>query len=199
MGYYRMYRRRSRRWKYLLLILILLGTAYYVVGYPDVSDELLMWRTEKYKQFRSVVLNWMLKNRGGVELEYIAHEFESLDELIDFLIDDDLNDVAWSPSYTCHNFVVSFIERGKAQGYYNFVYYALWDEELNEYIRAVESIEYTRGLTTWWYSMGMGPGHAVCKTTINGEDIIVDPQTDIVMKKHDGNFLVLYEGEITQK
>ena len=144
----------------------------------------------------------------------VSKVFHSLSELILFLKRDDLNYREWTPDYTCHNFAEDFIKRARRKGYYCFVYLALYDEELASFVKAIESIE----VNGWYYDtsafyttivrdpftgriidgiIDASTGHAVVKTTVNGVDVIIDPQTDIILSYPD--FTVLYEGEITQE
>jgi len=133
----------------------------------------------------------------------ISKVFNSINELIAFLKRDDLNYREWTPDYTCHNFTIDFIKRAKEKGYYCFVYLALCDDELERYIRAVESIRviniYPWGTETRGYEFPYvgDTGHAVVKTTVNGMDVIIDPQIDVILSYPD--FKVLYEGEIAQE
>jgi len=144
----------------------------------------------------------------------ISKVFNSLNELISFLKKDDLNYKEWTPNYTCAEFAEDFIKRAKRKGYYCFTEYGLWNEELISFVKAIESIE----VNGWYYDTSafytavvrdpftgkivngtIDPftGHAVVKTTVNGMDVIIDPQTDIILSYPD--FTVLYEGEITQE
>ena len=130
----------------------------------------------------------------------VSKTFTSLQELIDYLIVDDLSDKEWTSTYTCDNFAKDFIHLAETKYCYSFNYLALWLDELDKYIESVESISVIEklpyGTETRWYQMGFGAGHAVIKTTINGTELIIDPQTDIVMNAK--NYTVLYEGEIVQ-
>jgi len=143
-------------------------------------------------------------NMGASNVSFtITRLFGSVDELIDFLVKDDLNNEEWTSNYTCVEFAEDFIERAEAKGYYCFTQYDLFDDELVKFNKAIESIKVTKtypwGTETRWYFTFYIPsvGHAVVKTTINGMDVIVDPQTDIILSYPD--FKVLYEGEITQE
>ena len=113
-----------------------------------------------------------------------------------------MSDIEWTDNYTCVEFAEDFIKRAEAKGYYCFTQYSLFDDELIKFNKAIESIEVTKtypgGTETRWYDTFYipGVGHAVVRTTINGMDVIVDPQTDVILSHPD--FTVLYEGEITQ-
>ena len=143
-------------------------------------------------------------NMGSSNVSFtISRTFTSVSELINYLRDDDLSDAVWTPNYTCDAFAKDFIQRAEVKGYYCFTYYALWgwEDELGKYIDAVESIKVVKvlpyGTETRWYSiLDIGLGHAVVKTTINSTELIIDPQTDVVLNAKD--FTVLYEGEITK-
>jgi len=137
----------------------------------------------------------------------VTYVFGSLDELISFLREDDLSDVEWTTDYTCHEFANDFIQRAEMKGYYCFTYYALPEDERDMYADALESIRvvktYAWGTVVWRYDVSETwrdglriLGHAVVRTTVDGVDVIVDPQTDIILAMKD--FTVLYEGEITQ-
>lgn len=131
----------------------------------------------------------------------VTYMFDSLDEFISFLREDDLNNRAWSINYTCVEFAEDFIERAEMKGYYCFVRYDLWGNELDEYINTVESIKVVKNVprgteTRWYWIPRIGVGHAVVITMVDGIDVVVDPQTDIILAMED--FAVLYEGEITQ-
>jgi len=140
-------------------------------------------------------------NIGYSEVPFtVTDVFKSVNELIGYLRKDDLSDVEWTADYTCDAFAKDFIEMSESKGYYIFTYYALWGDELDAYEDAVNSIEvvktYPWGTETRSYTMGIGLGHAVCRTTVDGIDVIVDPQIDMILAAD--NFTVLYEGEITQ-
>jgi len=132
----------------------------------------------------------------------VTKVFASLNSLISYLNSDDLSDAEWTSNYTCVEFIEDFIQRAEAAGYYHFTRYDLYDDEMNKYVSAVNSIEvvktYSWGTTTLRYMILNipGVGHAVVKTTVSGIDVLVDPQTDIILIYPD--FAVLYEGEITQ-
>jgi len=133
----------------------------------------------------------------------ISRVFKSLNELISFLKKDDLNYKEWTVEYTCEDFANEFIRRARTKWYYCFVHLGLYDDELKKYIDTVESIRTTKrypwGTEIRWYEIPYieGIGHAVVRTTINGMNVIVDPQTDIILSYPD--FKVLYEGEILQE
>jgi len=151
----------------------------------------------------SIYANDTKGNMGSSKVSFtVTYVFASLDELISFLREDNLSDVEWTTDYTCVEFAKDFIQRAEMKGYYCFVRYDLWGKELDEYIDAVESIEvvkkYSWATVTRRYRIPniLGVGHAVVMTKVDGMDVIVDPQTDIILAKED--FTVLYEGEITQ-
>jgi hypothetical protein len=148
----------------------------------------------------TIYANDTVGNTGFSKVAFtVSKVFGSLTDLKNFLIVDNLSDAEWTVNYTCHEFALDFILRAEMKGYYCFTYYALWGDELDEYTIAVESIRvvknYPWGTETRWYVVGIGLGHAVVRTTVNGMDVIVDPQTDIILTYPD--FKVLYEGEIT--
>ena len=142
-------------------------------------------------------------NTGYSKISFtVTKVFSSIEELISYLRIDNLSDIEWTANYTCVEFAEDFIKRAEAKGYYCFTQYDLFDDELIEFNKAIESIEVTKtyswGTETRWYDAFYisGVGHAVVRTTINGMDFIVDPQTDVILSYPD--FTVLYEGEITQ-
>lgn len=151
----------------------------------------------------------MAANTGSVSISFtVTRIFNSLINLIDYLREDDLNTLEWRTDYTCHNFALDFIRRAESRGYYIFIYYGLWGEEERAFGDAVNSIRVVKYQGSWRYELRYeyplisGVGHAVVKTTLNNMDLIIDPQTDIILRmdKEGGeiSFIVLYEGEITE-
>lgn len=135
-----------------------------------------------------------------------SKRFNSLQELINYLKEDDLNKLEWRPNFTCHHFAQEFIKRAEEKGYYVFFYYVLQGVELQAFEETICNIkivkQYPWGTETRWYEMPIrDSGHAVIKTNLNGMELIIDPQTDVILKK-EGNgetrFIVLYEGEIIE-
>lgn len=130
--------------------------------------------------------------------------FESLSSLITFVVNDDLNEAQYSLDYTCTEFARDFVQRAKASGYECFTYYDL-NYDTRAFTAFNDAVSSIGG-----YIMLIIPeaGHRVVKTRIGETDIIVDPQTDIIMlREHEHEwwgylteitFTVLYKGEITQ-
>jgi len=128
----------------------------------------------------------------------ITRIFSSLNELIIYLREDDLSDVEWTVNYTCDAFAKDFIRIAESKGYYVFTYYALQGDEMAKFASIEIIIVGWEPWKPYWQSYLNDPdaGHVVVRTTINNVDVIVDPQTDIILTHPD--FTVLYEGEITQ-
>ncbi|MEM1883556.1 MAG: AN1-type zinc finger domain-containing protein [Candidatus Bathyarchaeia archaeon] len=147
-------------------------------------------------------------NKGFSGVSFIvSRRFNSLNNLINYLRNDDLNRWMWRSDFTCHHFALEFIKRSENRGYYIFEYYALYGEELSAYENTITSIKvvkyYPWGTETRWYEMPIrGFGHAVVKTSLDDMTLIIDPQTDVILKMEKKNgkiaFTVLYEGEITE-
>jgi len=142
-------------------------------------------------------------NMGSSRMSFtVTNVFSSLNELTEFVREDDLSDTEWTSNYTCVEFAEDFIRRAETKGYYCFAGYDLFDDEMDEFVHVVNSIEVVKthswGTETRQYTLPTVPsvGHAVCRTTVDGIDVIVDPQTDIILTVN--NFTILYEGEITQ-
>lgn len=128
--------------------------------------------------------------------------FTSTQGLIEYLRVDDLSDREWTEQYTCDNFAKDFIKRAEEKNYYCFTYHGIWSLDLIKYNAAVESISVTKqvqeGLEIRSYEVApfvSGVGHAVVKVTVGAVELLVDPQTDIILTL---NFKVVYEGEITE-
>lgn len=128
-------------------------------------------------------------------------QFYSLAELEAFLRDDDLNEREPSAGYTCVEFVKDFIKRAEAKGYCHCTFYSLSVEDINRFKEALSSIKVVKerpeGTEIRDYSYFItfeNVGHAVVKTTVGGVEVIIDPQTDVILALED--FSVLYEGEI---
>lgn len=149
----------------------------------------------------TIYANDTVGNMGSSKVSFtVTKVFNSLADLKNFLIVDDLSDTEWTENYTCVEFAGDFIQRAEMKGYYRFSRYDMFDDEMSKFASAINSIKvvktYSGGTETRWYFVGIGLGHEVCRTTVDSIDVIVDPQTDIVLSYPD--FAVLYEGEITQ-
>jgi len=112
--------------------------------------------------------------------------FESVPELIVYLKSNNISNREYTSDYTCKDFAKDFIQQAKNNGYQCFTLYALYGNELDNFNSALSD--------NYLVFVIPGAGHAVVKTTINGTELIIDSQTDIVMNAK--NFTVLYEGEI---
>lgn len=128
--------------------------------------------------------------------------FTSTQVLIEYLRVDDLSDREWTEQYNCDNFAKDFIVRAEEQNYYCFRYHVLQNDNLIKFNSAVAGIRVTKqvpdGFETRSYSVApfvSGVGHAVVKVTVGGAELLVDPQTDVVLTS---NFEVVYKGEITE-
>ena len=130
--------------------------------------------------------------------------FDSVDELITFLDDDNVSDIEWTEDFVCADFTDALNEHAEAAGYNTLRYRGMDGDELKKYSDAVATISFTietpQGSTTWYYSdLDLsGDGHAVCETNIGNMTIIIEPQTDMIFELKDEEFIVLYKGEITK-
>ncbi|MEM2320219.1 MAG: hypothetical protein QXW82_03300 [Candidatus Bathyarchaeia archaeon] len=151
------------------------------------------------------VFVWLIISNYGFLVCRLAPDsgkwFNSLDELENFLREDDLNEREPSAGYTCANFVRDFISRAQAKGYCHLYFYSLSKEDMIRYKEALSSIKVVKenpeGVEIRDYSYFVtfeDVGHAVVKTKVGKIDVIIDPQIDVVLALED--FSVLYEGEI---
>ena len=126
-----------------------------------------------------------------VNINWNNSSFKSVPELITYLRSDTVSDNKYVSGYTCIDFARDFIKQARDNDYQCFTFCGLFGDELSQFNKAVGSIG--RYITL----SAINTGHAVVKTSINGTELIIDPQTDIVMTAKDFN--VLYRGEIWQK
>ena len=146
-------------------------------------------------------------NQGYWDVSFLTIQqdgdtFNSTQGLIEYLQRDSLSDREWTAKYTCDNFAKDFIVRAEEKNYYCFRYHVLQNDNLIKFNSAVAGIRVTKqvpdGFETRSYSVApfvSGVGHAVVKVTVGGAELLVDPQTDVVLTS---NFEVVYKGEITE-
>jgi hypothetical protein len=78
----------------------------------------------------------------------------------------------------------------------------MFDSELDEFERYIESLEYVTeiegGTLTTTFTYGQGSGHAICETEINSVLYLIEPQNDMVIKKIEEGYELVYFGEVTK-
>lgn len=169
--------RQKSKTKSVVLFILFIVVVSAIVIYRDEVSALLNFQTEPVIYFKSV------------------------SDLVKFIANDDLNEAKYTLDYTCVEFTRDFIQRAKASGHDCFTGYdLLYDTPaFNAFNDAVLSIG--------GYMIFIIPesGHRVVKTRIGDSDIIVDPQSDIIMLREQEHewwgyltkitFTVLYTGE----
>jgi len=128
-----------------------------------------------------------------VYLPSLLNQFESMDELGHFLINDETNRIEWSESFTCEDFSMILSLNAKELGYYISIY-TLEGEELKIYERCFENHAMLMGYIVLW---GQGESHAICKTFVKELDcfVYIEPQTDTILTKLNGKFQIIHGGE----
>jgi len=123
----------------------------------------------------------------------LLNNFESLNELGYFLMNDNTNGLVWSESFTCMDFSVTLVLNAEELGYPVSVY-TLEGEELEIYQRCFDNYAMSKGYISWW---GKGDSHAICKTFVKEMDcfVYIEPQTDTILTKTNGGFRIIYGGE----
>lgn len=132
-----------------------------------------------------------------IELE----SFSSIDELIIFLNNDNISDKIYNSNFKCGDFADALVTRAHDLGY-DMKVYSMFNSELDVFTKYVESLRYVKadsGVTiTTTFNYGLGVGHAICKTKINSETYLIEPQNDMVFKVRDFGYDLIYFGEVTK-
>jgi len=127
--------------------------------------------------------------------------YESVDDLIMFLDNDNVSDVVYASDFKCGDFAEALVNRAHDAGY-DLKVYSMFDSELENFIRYVETLEYVNvadGVTTiTTFSYGLGAGHAVCKTEIGSVTYLIEPQDDMVVEIIEDGYGIVYFGEVTK-
>jgi len=127
--------------------------------------------------------------------------FESVEELISFLDEDNVSDIEWTEDFVCADFTDLLIERAEASGYNTLLYRGMEGVELNNYSEVMATISYTSPYGRTWQSLGLrlsGAGHAICETKIGSRTILIEPQSDMLFELVNEVYTVLYKGEMTK-
>lgn len=127
--------------------------------------------------------------------------FESVDDLIRFLDNDNVSDVVYASDFTCGDFAEALVNRAHDAGY-DLNVYSMFDSELDDFKRYVETREFVtveEGVTTiTTFSYGFGSGHAVCETEIDTVVYVIEPQNDMVFEVIEDGYDIVYFGEVTK-
>lgn len=152
----------------------------------------------------AVFLWWVTPDNDFLAGKYLlirGKRFNSITDLEAFLRRDNLNERTPSASYTCINFARDFIRRAEAKGYDCFTFCTLHGDDMKRFKEALGTIKVAKRrseeveIIDYSYFVTMEDvAHAVVKTTVGNVEVIVDPQTDVILASND--FTVIYEGEI---
>lgn len=92
---------------------------------------------------------------------------------------DNVSDVIYASDFTCGDFAEALVGRAYNTGY-DLKVYSMFDSDLDDFKRYVESLEYVRkvdgGTITTTFVYGYGSGHAVCKAEIGSDTYLIEPQ-----------------------
>ena len=179
----------SRRFKNISLVVCLLLVVGLYFGYYVDSDYFADTFHEATIKFE--LLNSLLS--PIVEGKEILQDFSSTKELIQFLQSDDTNNMVYSsPDFVCHHFSETLIRHARAEGY-RLEYLGIYGQSLKQYQDDYVSFLSSSGgiIGTW----GDGEGHAVCIAYIEGETFIIEPQSDVILKLVNGNYVGAYLGD----
>jgi len=151
--------------------------------------------------------------------------FKSIDDLILFFDNDNFSKIEWNESVmdwdwdsSDWNEVMSgyyngerfewgwdlldvLSERATVYGCNTLLSCVIRGDELRAYSNALSTISYQSGSTIWSYrglDLSSIDTKIVFKTTIGNNTIVIAPQTDIIFNFKDGEYIVLYAGEITK-
>lgn len=187
----------NRSLLYLLLVACIAISVIYFLQNEDFMNTV----NEVYNEISNATSNILKTTQDVTEPQKY---FESLDELIMFLDNDNVSDIPWTEDFVCADFAETLIKRARKQGYNTLSTKSMDGDELQRYSDVIvtisHSVETPEGTTTWYYT-GLelsGAGHAVCETTIGNATIVIEPQTDMIFELKDADFIVLYKGEITK-
>jgi len=126
--------------------------------------------------------------------------FNSLDDLILFLEQDPFNDEIEGGVWDSET-LAYLPERAKENGCNTLLHYRIEGDELREYSDARSTITYQNGNSIWSYGdfdLSTWDFYIVYKTSIENCIIVIDPLTDIIFEYIDGEYIVLYKGDITK-
>jgi len=120
--------------------------------------------------------------------------FDSVGELIKFLKDDNTNKKSFSPpDYISKHFGNTLVQRAKEKGYRSKTL-TLSGKSLRQYF--VDSFNYGLLWPSQLWEALKGESHVVCLAVIDGEEIVIEPQTDAVFRRTEGRYYsLLYKGE----
>lgn len=129
--------------------------------------------------------------------------FHLVDDLVLFLENDPFNEYIEGGEWTTWDSeTLAYLpEKAIEHGCNTLLHYSISDEELGAYADALSSISYRSGNTIWSYGTveySAQDTKIVYKTIIGNNTIVIDPLKDIVFEFKDGEYTVLYKGEITK-
>lgn len=168
----------------VVFLFIIIGTySGYYFNAPFMHENVSLI-TDKIRQ-----LNELLSPR--VEGRSILKDFSTIEELVNFLQNDDTNEIVYSPNFVCHHFTETLIRNARDEGY-RLEYLGLYGDSLQNYENDYVSYLASFGIIGVW---GEGEGHAVCMAYLGDKIIIIEPQSDVILYKEDGRYYGISKGE----